>query len=387
MASKLTPQERITRAKVTLMRSKEFCLYSGLLVLGKMEIREGCGTAYTNGKDTYYDPKFLDTLNEKQLNLLVCHEVTHIALKHVTVWKNLWKENPQLANMAADYVVNQLIVDADPSGNVTQLIDGILIDPKYRGWNTKQVYDDLKKQSKDQQGGKGGSGGSPLDEHGWEEGEALSEKEAEALGRAVDEALRQGQIIASKMNGNVDRSITKMLEPKVDWREMLHDFVSAISNDKELSTWRKPNRRHLGAGVYMPSMFSETVGPLVVGIDTSGSIGAEELSQFLGELSKICEAVMPEKIHLLWWDTKVAGVDVLEPGDYNDLVNKVKPKGGGGTDVSCVFDYVESESIEAEACIILSDLYTPWCDAPKYPVFFGSTTDQVAPFGTTVRIE
>lgn len=383
--AKLTPQERITRAKIQLMRSPRFCLLSGILVLGKMEIKEGAGTAYTNGKDTYFDPTFIEPLTEKQLNFLVAHESWHIALKQITTWKKLWRENPRLTNMAADFVANQMIVDADPNGEVVQFIEGGCLDEKYRGWNTKQVYDDLKQQQDEQ--GNGSGEGEPYDEHGFEEGGELSEKEVEALGRAVDEALRQGTILAGKMGGNVDRSITKMLEPKVDWREMLRDFVAAISNDKEMSTWRKPNRRHLGAGVYMPSMFSETVGPIVVGIDTSGSIGEQELSQFLGELSTICEAVKPEKVHLLWWDTDVAGVDVLEPSDYSDLVNKVKPKGGGGTDVSCVFKKVEQDGIEAEAVILLTDGYTPFPDAPNYPVFWGMTTDVRAPFGTNVRIE
>jgi predicted metal-dependent peptidase len=383
--SKLTPQERIIRSKIQLMRSPKFCLLSGILVMGKMEVREGCGTAYTNGKDTFFDPKFIEPLTEKQLNFLVCHEAWHIALKQISTYKKLWKENPRLTNMAADYVANQMIVDADPNGEVVQFIEGGCLDPKYKGWNTKQVYDDLKKQRDENGSGKGE--GSPYDEHDFESGDEMTEAEKEALGRAVDEALRQGTILAGKMGGNVDRSIQKMLEPKVDWREMLRDFMSSISNNKEMSTWRKPNRRHLGNNVYLPSMFSETVGPIVVGIDTSGSIGEQELEQFLGELSDICVAVKPERVHLLWWDTKVAGVDVLEPDDYHDLVNKVKPAGGGGTDVSCVFDWVEQEGVESEACIVLTDGYTPFPSAPKYPVFWGMTTHVLAPFGTNVRID
>lgn len=383
--AKLTPQERITRAKIQLMRSPKFCLLSGILVLGRMEIREGAGTAYTNGKDTFFDPKFIEPLTEKQLNFLVAHEAWHIALKQITTWKKLWRENPRLVNQAADFVANQMIVDADPNGEVVEFIPGGCLDEKYKGWNTKQVYDDLK-QKQDEQG-TGSCEGEPYDEHDFESGSEMTQKEVEALSKAVDEALRQGTILAGKMGGNVDRTITRMLEPKVDWREMLRDFVASISNDKELSTWRKPNRRHLASGSYLPSMFSETVGPLVVGIDTSGSIGQAELEQFLGELSTICEAVNPEKVHLLWWDTEVAGIDVLEPGDYSDLVNKVKPCGGGGTDVSCVFDKVEADGIEAEACIVLTDGYTPFPSAPKYPVFWGMTTDVRAPFGTNVRIE
>lgn len=382
--SKLTHNERITRAKVQVMRSPKFCLLSGIAVMANMSVQEGCGTAYTDGRNVKFDPKFMDTLSEKQLTFLVVHELWHIALKQITTWKKLWKQDQRLTNMAADYVANQMIVDADPNGEVVQFIEGGCLDAKYRGWNTKQVYDDLKQQGT---GGSGGSGGEPYDEHGFGDGDEMIDAEKEALGRKIDEALRQGSILAGKMGGNVDRSIQKMLEPKVDWREMLRDFVSSISNYKEMSTWRKPNRRHLGNGVYMPSMFSETVGPIVVGIDTSGSIGEVELQQFLGELSDICVAVKPERIHLLWWDTRVAGVDVLEPDDYHDLVNKVKPAGGGGTDVSCVFKYVEREGIEAEACVILTDGFTPFPDAPSYPVFWGMTTDVTAPFGINVRVE
>ena len=383
--AKLTPQQRITRSSVQLMRSKQFCLLSGILVMGKREIKEGCGTAYTNGRDTYFDPKFIETLNEKQLNFLTAHEAWHIALKQITTYKKLWQENPRLCNQAADYVANIMIVDADPNGEIVQFIEGGCLDEKYRGWNTKQVFDDLL-QNPPPEGGSG-SGGEPYDEHDFESGDEMTEVEKQALEKAVDEALRQGTLLAGKMGGNVDRSIQQMLEPKVDWREELRDFVAAISNEKEMSTWRKPSRRHLHTGTYLPSMYSETVGDIVVGIDTSGSIGSEELSQFLGEVQRVCELTNPSKLHILWWDTEVAGVDEFDQNNYEGLANRVKPAGGGGTDVACVFKYVDEHGLKPEAAIILTDGYTPWCDAPKYPTLFAMNTRVVAPFGKTVRIE
>ena len=382
--AKLTPQQRITRSSVQLMRSKQFCLLSGILVMGKREIKEGVGTAYTNGRNTYFDPKFIEPLTEKQLNFLTAHEAWHIALKQITTYKKLWKQNPQLCNMAADYVANIMIVDADPKGEIVEFIQGGCLDEKYRGWNTKQVFDDLLKQQNEQDGG---GSGKPYDEHDFEDGGSLTEAEKQALEKAVDEALRQGTLLAGKMGGNVDRSIQQMLEPKVDWREELRDFVAAISNEKEMSTWRKPSRRHLHTGTYLPSMYSETVGDIVVGIDTSGSIGNEELSQFLGEVQRVCELTNPSKLHILWWDTEVAGVDEFDQNNYEGLANRVKPAGGGGTDVECVFKYVDEHGLKPEAAIILTDGYTPWCDAPKYPTLFAMNTRVVAPFGKTVRIE
>lgn len=384
--AKLTPQQRITRSSIQLMRSKQFCLLSGILVMGKREIKD-CGSAYTNGRDTYFDPAFIEPLTEKQLNFLSAHEAWHIALKQITTYKKLWKQNPRLCNMAADFVANIMIQDADPRGEIVEFIPGGCLDEKYRGWNTKQVYDDLLMNPPPEGSGSGKGGGSPYDEHDFESGDEMTEQEKQALEKAVDEALRQGTLLAGKMGGNVDRSIQQLLEPKVDWREELRDFVSAISNEKEMSTWRKPSRRHLHTGTYLPSMYSETVGDIVVGIDTSGSIGNEELSQFLGEVQRVCELTNPSKLHILWWDTEVAGVDQFEQGNYDGLANRVKPAGGGGTDVACVFQYVADNGLKPEAAIILTDGYTPWCDAPSYPTLFAMNTRVTAPFGKTVRIE
>ena len=105
----LTSEQRVTKAHIAVMRSKEFCMFSGVLSVGKVIYTEDIPTACTNGRDVMYNPKFIDTLNDRELNFVVLHEALHKVFQHMILWKKLWKESPQLANIAADYVVNNTI--------------------------------------------------------------------------------------------------------------------------------------------------------------------------------------------------------------------------------------------------------------------------------------
>ena len=84
----------------------------------------------------------------------------------------------------------------------------------------------------------------------------------------------------------------------------------------------------------MPSSYDEKVGGIVIGIDTSGSIGTEELTQFLSEVKSICDEVSPEKIDVLYWDTHVASRETYQGSELSNLVESTKPAGGGGTRLS-----------------------------------------------------
>jgi predicted metal-dependent peptidase len=116
-----------------------------------------------------------------------------------------------------------------------------------------------------------------FDEHDWESAEQMSEAEQQALAGEIDQALRQGAILAGRMKGNMPRELTDALEAKVNWREVLRDFMSSVCADKDSSTWRRPNRRWVDQDIYMPSSIGEAVGSVVVAIDTSGSIGQAEI--------------------------------------------------------------------------------------------------------------
>jgi predicted metal-dependent peptidase len=66
--------------------------------------------------------------------------------------------------------------------------------------------------------------------------------------------------------------------------------MTSICRAKDYSTWRRPSKRFLGQDIYMPSTVGESMGDLVVAIDTSGSIGSKELQVFLSEVVSVCSA-------------------------------------------------------------------------------------------------
>ena len=113
----------------------------------------------------------------------------------------------------------------------------------------------------------------------------------------------------------------------------------------------------LANDIYMPSLENESVGELIVAIDTSGSIGSVELTEFASELASICNAVTPDKVRVLWWDTEVHGEQVFDANTYGNIANLLKPLGGGGTRVKSVDDYLAKNKVNAEGLIVFTDGY------------------------------
>lgn len=391
MATKLSAEQRVQKAHVALMNDPKYCLYSGIFMLGKTEVSDVIPTACTDGRNTIYGRKFVDSLKESDLKGLILHENLHKAFRHTTVWKHLYKKQPRLANMACDYVINLMIHDSDPNGHQVTLPEGGLLDEKYRGMDAGTVYklleEDMKNGKADGSGQEQAEGGEGFDEHDWESADALSEDEKQQLAREIDQALRQGALLAGKLSGNVPREIAEAMEAKVNWREVLRDFVSSICADKDNSTWRRPNRRWVDQDVYMPSSIGEAVGRIVVGIDTSGSIGQAEIGQFLGELISICNHVQPEGIDLVYWDTEVAGHEKYDRGDFEAIMSSTKPAGGGGTDPACVPQYLEKHKMNPECVIMLTDGYVGSWGRWKHHVFWGITSKNItADVGTSVYV-
>jgi predicted metal-dependent peptidase len=350
---------RLQKAHVTLMRNPLFAFYSGILMVGKSEIVDDIPTAATNGRDVYYGRNFIKELSDKELPFVVLHEASHKMYRHLTVWRKLYDENHQLSNAACDYVINIELHDLDPEQKVIAMPKMGLIDPQYRGMTSKQVYDLLKKKGG---GGGGGYGGKGFDEHDWEGAKGLTEAEKEELGKEIDRAIRQGLIAQKKVGkekGSGSRELEELLEAKVDWREELRDLVKSVCRTKDKSSWRRVNRRFLAGGAgssdtYMPSMIGETIGRISVAVDTSVSIGSE-LKDFMSEVKFLAEELRPEGIDLLYWGSSVVGHETYGMTELDGLISSTKPKCGGGTSPSCITDYINTNKLNPEVCIVLTD--------------------------------
>lgn len=399
----MQPARRLKKIVIDLMRSPLFADLSGILMMGKKEVVDYIPTACTNGRDELYGEAFINKLDDKGLAFVIVHEALHKAGRHLHTWEKLHKENVQLANMAADYWVNLTIIKRDPSGSIVALpkLDGKevgLYDRRFDNMNIKQIYDTLKREQEERGGGgsgndgnDGGSGG--FDEHDWEGAKKLSKEEVEELAKEVDQALRQGQIAAAKMHGkgggNMSRDLDDLLNPKVDWRQVLREFVTAVCSGRDYSSWRKPNRRFLADDIIMPSLVSERVGHMVIGIDTSGSIGGPELTRFLTEVMAVAEQVNPDKVDLIYWDAHVAGHEVYNNATLSTLINSTKPKGGGGTDPTCVPAYLDKHGIKPECVIMLTDGYVGSWGEWDVPVLWAicGGNKVTAPVGKTIHVE
>jgi len=384
-------EERLRRSHVFLLKHPKTAALGGIILMGNSTVEDNVPTAYTDGINKKYGREFLSKITDAQINGLVMHENGHVFLRHVTHHRRLFKDNARLANIAADFVVNDMIVQFNDSH--IELPPGAMWNEMFRNWSVIQVYDYLNKKCKEKEKGKGkdpnGGNTSPgdqsdsqpnesssphetkdkqtdvdklcerinehnsLDEHDYE---ATSETDPKKIGEDIDRALREGGLLAGILGGNKNRHIDSLLEPKVDWREAFREFILSCCVGKDDYTFRKFNVRQLANDMYLPSTHTETVRDIVIAVDTSGSIGQQELTEFAGELVSICETVSPERVRILWWDTKVHGEQVFT-GNYVGIKGMLKPRGGGGTRVSCVNEYINKKHINAECVVLFTDGY------------------------------
>lgn len=366
MKTAMSLEQRLQKANFKVINHIKYCAIGGVVMYGKTTIDDNFPSAATDGRNVIYGRKFIEKLDDPQLRFLILHENYHKAFRHMSTWRHLWKKNPKLANMACDYVINISLVDLDAGEGFIKLPPDGCFDERFRGMDSGQVYRILEQEQKQQGGGGKGQGqgqgqqgqsggGSGFDEHDWEGAEGMTEAEQKEVQEAIDTALRQGAILAGKRKGQMDRALGELLEPKINWREALREFVMSIVAGKDQSTWRTVNRRFVAHGIYMPGSYSESVGRIVIGVDTSGSIGGDELREFLSEIKCICETVKPELIDLLYWDCGVAGHEKYGQHELDQLVTSTKPKGGGGTAPSCVTSYMAANNIKPECVIMFSD--------------------------------
>ena len=400
MAKLTRPEDRVTKAHIRIMTSPEFCMFSGVLSIGDITFTKDIPTACTNGRDVMYNPDFIDTMNDKELTFVILHEAIHKVFQHMHMWIRLFKENARLANIAADYVVNSSILEADPHNKRCEMPKDALYDPKYNGMTTKQIFELLKKNPPPQRG-QGGSGKSPqcqgskgsqetLDSHDWEGAEKMSAEEKKRTQKQIDQALRQGEVIRGKMSGNVNRGVQELLEPQVNWLEQLREFVVTVSRSKDETSFRRPHRRFIGQDIYMPSMVGNTINKVVIAGDLSGSISKETERTFLTETIQVCKDVNPKSIDLIWWDSAVQGHEVYMEGEYDTILQRTKPSGGGGTTVGCVNKFIDSEHLEPDVIIILTDGYVEydWGGDWKYPTLWAITEKRItSPHGKSIYID
>ena len=360
--------QQLTRARTALVLDQPFF---GVLALRlKLVEKPSIKTAAIDGKHIFYNPEFVAALSPAETLTLVAHEVMHCVYDHIG---RRGGRNPRKYNKAGDYVINQALLDAN-----FLPIKGWLHNPAFAGMSSEEVYN-LLPDDDDNDGQGPGDDGEALDEVMDGDSEA-TEADATEWKVATVQAAQAAQAMG-KLPASLKRFVDDMLAPKVDWRAVLQRFVAETS--KNDYSWTRPNRRFIQQGIFLPTLFSENMGAVAVGIDTSGSIDQHTLNAFGSEVKAIVQSMRPEATTVIYCDAAVNHVDTFGPNDEMHF----EMHGGGGTDFCPPFKYVEDNGLTPVCFVYLTDGYGPFPKDPGYPVLWVMTSKVVAPFGETVAIE
>ncbi len=470
-----TTSKRLTRARSILLMDQPFF---GTLAL-KMPLVEdaSAGTMMTNGRRIRYNPAFVESLTDKELQAVLAHEVMHVADGHI--WR---RENrdPAMWNEAGDYAINQLLVqsgfqlpkdcllDSSLTGSAESIFKALKAkrqeeedkdedndnsdeqpedseedegpqdssddeaededeDSEDEG-DSEDPSDEPEDNGEDEDEGDGSGGSDEEDEEGDEdsdgsgEGEGDEDSEDEGNGDGGSEgdgegegnedsdpgrcggvedcpededpaeqeadwkvAMVQAAMVAESQGhlpGHLKQMVDRIVNPKVPWTVVLRDFLERTARNDY--NWTRPNVRHTGRGIILPSLISDELPEIVLVIDSSGST-VSYLEQFAAEASAVLGA-FDTTVHLIYCDTRVSGHQVLTKAD---LPFKLEVQGFGGTDFRPPFRWVEEQGLTPACLIYLTDLYGPFPDSePDYPVLWVNVgRREAAPFGETVKLE
>lgn len=373
--------------------------------------RPGMGTVAVDARwRLYYDPMRVLELQRahgiKALGGDWVHEVMHLLRDHPVRWEDL-RDAPsrhRVFNIAADALVNTDVADLGlpvlatdvtfatlpPAAGCTrsmsteEIYSRILATmPPAAPGNPGEAHDGSAMQSgagaeEDERDCGSGAGGP---QRGWEEpladgpddgspDSARADIIREETAHQVRESARRG---IGTVPGGLRVWADALLDPTVDWRKELRSVVSRrigrAAGVTDYAFTRLARRRV--PGFTLPGMVSAAPPRIAAVIDTSGSMGSDDLAQCLGDLLGLSRAVSADGtgITVVTCDADARRVGIVRtPGQVRD----VELRGGGGTDMTVGIEECALMRPRPEVVVVMTDGYTPW--PPRAPAGLESAT-------------
>lgn len=381
-------------------------------------------TACTDGREIIWNPEFFDSLKDEELITVLCHEVCHPLLGH------LWRIPPiggdmQIANIAADHEVNLMLKDFSEKVTARGLADPFpfpgkpedyCADPQFKGLACETIYARLA-SNQPPQGGNGSQNASGRSGAGKAQGKQIAPSgnsganpsgqsaskpsigefkpqngQNEVAGPSSSKALRNDweatlmqacQIAQGRgeLPGSMERFVNQLVKPQIPWTEILRSWLREQCCDDW--DFLECSMEFEGSGFILPSLKSEKMGPVVFATDTSRSINHELLAKFQCEKQACLDDMRPSKLVDIYCDATIQKVVEYRQGE----VIALDAPGGGGTDLTKVFEHLERSDTVPKCAVILTDLDTPFPKMPpNYPVIWVTWSKLQAPFGETVQV-
>lgn len=400
-------QDMLVKARVSMLIKAPF--FGSLATRLKfIDATAWCPTLATDGRNFYYNKHFVTALAERdgELEFGIGHEVLHCVYDHLDK-TTIGNRDRQLANIAQDYVINAELIDAH-IGKKIELVP-ICFDHQYRGKHWLEVYDLLQEQANEQEsktfdvhldsGDSNDQQSNTLDAPGEGDNDGTQgpikygTQEKQQISQEIQNAVLQSAKISSASNlpGGVKRLVHQLVNPQLDWRELLPVKIQSVIRSDY--SWMRPSRKGLDAGLYLPGLDRDQTIDVVIGMDTSGSMTTEMSTDILSEVKGCMEQFTEFKLHIFCYDTQVHNPQTFTENNTEDLL-EYEIKGGGGTNFDCCYDYMKENNINPALFVNFTDGY-PWnswgdetyCDTLFIVHSSRDGNSPTAPFGITVQYE
>ena len=188
----------------------------------------------------------------------------------------------------------------------------------------------------------------------WEEDQFLSRQITDIVQSTTNWGL---------MPGGMVELIQKAAEGRIDFRGALRTFRASILSQKRRLTRMRPSRRF---GFEQMGSHYEFTTRLLIAIDTSGSVGSEELGRYLRIISTFFKYGI-EEVDVLMFDEVVQGNPMTIKNTRKHL-DSMLIKGRGGTNFQAPVNYVIEHPIYT-GLVIITDGYAP---VPEIPAHLGA---------------
>jgi predicted metal-dependent peptidase len=400
MSLNLSPDDLMKRARIQIMKGNSFFSYLALYIQFKEdkkgEIPDWAGMGIDAKGNLIYKPMYVKGLADKELQGVFLHETLHLAFLHLI---RVGTKNPELWNIVTDIAVNQIIKDSGYTLPKNTLLSNhkneiTLCNQVVKDCNKKSaemIYDELKTNQQlmdmvKQMAQKG------FDVH-MESDEGQTPQETEELSKEWSDRLREALAI-SKMRGDLPEGMERFVEDlhkeKINWRELLQRYiVNSLPYD---FTFAKPHKKSIATGFYMPSVLKEKLDISVL-IDVSGSVGQEELTDFLSEIVGIANAFKDRiSMRILTHECEILDDYYVDDANMGNIL-ELKIKGGGGTSFNPSLDYINEKHPETKLLVWLTDGYAEKIEEDKvtfdllWVLSNGGNEDSIKHIGKIMKLD
>ena len=161
----------------------------------------------------------------------------------------------------------------------------------------------------------------------------------------------------------VEQSIPAKIDPRKLLRLAVARHLASTQSGPGTSSYRRPARRQPIGDTLRPRSIRRCPRVAVI-VDTSGSMGRNELATGLGLISQVLGSIgNSDGIRVISGDVGACtDAKVFRP-------DQVHLAGGGGTDMGAIIEEVAASKQPCDLAIVVTDGYTPWPDKRQpFPV-------------------